>query len=346
MKTGLYISGGAHAALILWLLFGSLFLSEPEEDLLQVSEVSILSSEEFAALSAPEAAPVAAVAPVTSPAAPARPVAPVPEPEPVAPPMPEPEPTPTPVAPEPPEVAPVDIDRVAPDAAPVPSPEAEIAPVVQDEAVASETGDEPQPEAPATAPEAATTEIVTEATDTADLAPTASMRPPARPTRPEPAPTPEAEPTPTPTPETAATDPVADAVADAVAEAIAGTQTGTAPSAPQSTGPTGPPLSRGQMNALRVAVGTCWNVGSLSSEALQTTVVLAVSMNPDATPDINSIRMVSFTGGTEAAARRAYETARRAIIRCGATGFNLPREKYEHWKEINMTFNPENMRIR
>ena len=47
---------------------------------------------------------------------------------------------------------------------------------------------------------------------------------------------------------------------------------------------------------------------------------------------------------SEAAAERVYETARRAILRCGAEGYPLPVEKYEQWREIEMTFNPERMR--
>ncbi len=322
MKTGLYISGLAHAALILWLLFGSLFLARDNEDLLQVSQVSILSEAEFAALSAPE--PVS-VAPATSTNAPARPQPPAPEPEP------EPEPEPAPTTPE---VAPADIDRVAPEAAPEPEPLVEVAPVVRDPVTPDQAGDVTQPETQATAPEAATTEIVTEVTETAELAPATSARPHARPNRT--APTPEPEPDPEPETETAAaTDPLADAVATAVAEA-------TEP----SPVPSGPPLSQGEMRALQVSVGNCWNVGSLSSEALGTTVVVGVDMTPEGRPEIASIRMVSFSGGSEASARRAYETARRAIIRCGATGYNLPSAKYEQWREIEMTFNPENMRIK
>ena len=41
-----------------------------------------------------------------------------------------------------------------------------------------------------------------------------------------------------------------------------------------------------------------------------------------------------------------YEAARRAIIRCGAKGFQLPPEKYEQWRNIEMEFNPERMRIK
>ena len=63
-------------------------------------------------------------------------------------------------------------------------------------------------------------------------------------------------------------------------------------------------------------------------------------------PDIGSIRMTGYEGGNAAGAKQAYETARRAIVRCGASGYNLPIEKYEQWKIVNITFNPENMRLK
>ena len=43
---------------------------------------------------------------------------------------------------------------------------------------------------------------------------------------------------------------------------------------------------------------------------------------------------------------RQIEAARRAIIRCGADGYKLPPEKYDQWRDIEMTFNPEKMRIK
>ncbi|MGM0661234.1 MAG: energy transducer TonB, partial [Pseudomonadota bacterium] len=110
--------------------------------------------------------------------------------------------------------------------------------------------------------------------------------------------------------------------------------------------PSGPPLTGGERDALRVAVQECWNVGSLSSEALRTSVVVAVSMTRDGQPEIGSIRLAGSSGGGDAAAKQAYEAARRAIIRCGSDGFDLPAEKYDQWRDIEMTFNPESMRIR
>ncbi|MFN3146875.1 MAG: hypothetical protein ACE368_17275 [Paracoccaceae bacterium] len=69
-------------------------------------------------------------------------------------------------------------------------------------------------------------------------------------------------------------------------------------------------------------------------------------MLPDGRPDTATIRLIDFSGGSDAAARQAFEAARRAVIRCGARGYDLPADKYEQWRDIEMTFNPERMRIR
>jgi hypothetical protein len=125
-------------------------------------------------------------------------------------------------------------------------------------------------------------------------------------------------------------------VADAVAAAVSGA----------ATGPSGPPMTAGEKDALRISVQQCWNVGSLSTEALRVTVTVAVSVAQTGVPDAGSIRMIEFEGGSEGAARQAFEAARRAIIRCGANGFPLPPEKYDQWRDIEMVFNPERMRIK
>ena len=69
-------------------------------------------------------------------------------------------------------------------------------------------------------------------------------------------------------------------------------------------------------------------------------------MQRDGRPDTASIRLLSSSGGSDAAARQAFEAARRAVIRCGARGFDLPADKYSHWQDVEMTFNPEKMRIK
>ena len=354
-----------------WAAFGGWFQPAPAP--FEVQEVSLISAEEFARLSQQRQAPVLApdasvLAPPEESAAPEVSVPPVRRPEPeVAPERPEPlpEPTPDPVVEDVPEVQPDPIvpdtppeveapetavvlppqpeapqlppvDRVAPVPVAPPEPDVAVDDVAQPEVAPEKGAETPQEVQEATAPEAATDRIVTEenqAEEPVITAPTQSVRPKSRPQRQV------AE-----APEQAAPEPEAPveraAVEDALAAALAG---GADVEAPE---PAGPPLTSGEKDALRVAVSQCWNVGSLSSDALRTTVVVGVSLAQDGKPDVASIRMLSSTGGSAAAAKQAYEAARRAIIRCGSRGFQLPPDKYAHWRDIEMTFNPERMRIK
>ena len=317
-----------HVLLLGGLLVGNPFRAEPLP--MNVQDVSVITSEQFAALTAPQAAPEVATDVALPEPEPAPEPEPLPEPD-----TPEPEPAPTP---QPEDLAalepdnaldepPAPAERVAPE--PVPEPEPEAAPDdTAQEAVSEDAQSDVQQEAQEqTAPEAATTEIVTEADETS-TAPLSSPRPPSYlAQKPHAAEAEEPEPSPEPEPE----DSVADAIAGAVAEAQ------------ETPVPTGPPLTGGEREGLKVAVASCWNVGALSSEAQETKVTVFVAMNRDGTPDTGSIRMMSASGGSDASARRVFETARRAIIRCGARGFPLPVEKYAQWREIEMTFNPEGM---
>ena len=361
MKAGTYISGAGHGALIVWALFGGFFFGARDPLPVQASDVSLISSEEFAALALPNDAPEV---PFDAP----QPVAPgaqddAPEvvpavdaaPEPVEPDdviAPEAEATPVepeivvapetevsdqppvifspPVAESAPDLAetddapkPAPAPRVAPVAAPEPSPDATIDDTAAPEVVADETPQDVAEEAAVTAPKEAATEIVTEA-ETPSAAPKASPRPRARPSRPVQV----AEPA----------VPKPDAVANAVAEAVAST-------APDPVRPTGPPLTGSQLEGFRVAVGNCWNVDN-GSAAARITVTIGFSLDRSGKLVSNSLKFVQASDGAQGAQNAAFEAARRAIIRCGAKGYDLPLEKYERWKDIEMTFNPEGMRIK
>ena len=367
MHVGQVISGAAHAGLIGWLIFGGAFHSEPLP--FEVTEVSVISTDAFEALlsAGPEPAAPTEVAlpqepevvpdPIETPVPDAEVTAeqpePTPEPEPETlpePPAPDQEPEiadeapslPTPETPaiDAPEVAETPVpeasDRVAPEVVEAPDPDA-TPDVVEQEAVTNDEGGETQAdEQEATAPEAASDQIVTEAEEPSG-APQTSLRPPSR--RPSP-PTRTAEAEPAAPAETETPAPT-DETSDAVEEALAGILGGGEAEVPQ-----GPPLSNGEKEALRVAVSSCWNVGSLSTEALGTTVVVGVDMQQNGKPVIASIRLLSSSGGSQSAANQAFEAARRAIIRCTRDGYSLPAEKYGQWKEIEMTFNPERMRIK
>jgi hypothetical protein len=378
VHTGHYISGGAHGLLILWALFGGIFRADPPD--VQVSEVSIISEAQFAALMQPQVAPPTVVEPATLPtpqveeAAPETPVQetqPVTPTEPAAPEVATPDAVPQPVArtpepsvvenlPQPPTPEPVpEVDapevalrpiprptpRVAPEAVPEPSPEAEVAPQVQETVERSDTPDvSVAEEQQATAPEAAATEIVTEAEEPA-RAPSSSMRPRQRPNLPQPAvatatpetPTPTAQPTPPqPQQDTAAADATATAIAGALEEALAGATAGSAD---------GPPLTQGERDGFRIAVQDCWVV-DVGSQASNVTVTVGFEMERSGKVIPSTLRLLGSEGGSGTAIDTAFQAARRAILRCQGDGYTLPADKFDQWKTVEMTFNPESMRIR
>jgi len=75
-------------------------------------------------------------------------------------------------------------------------------------------------------------------------------------------------------------------------------------------------------------------------------VTVAYSLDRDGKVKPGTLKMIQATDGEPVAVNAAFEAARRAIIRCGVEGYDLPLEKYARWKDIEMTFNPEGMRIK
>ncbi|MEG3660564.1 energy transducer TonB [Celeribacter halophilus] len=377
MNAGQYISGAGHLGLIAYMLFGGLFLRPERTDEMSVQEVALISESEFAALveqsTAPDSfeeapqlqAPQTETAPeVNTPeesvAEPAAPEAPAPVETPV-------EVTPTPPAPqvEPelsledpganlPDIAnqkptPRPVPRISDQVVTAPEPQPEISEVpveaANEEAESPEVVEEQVEQA---APQETTTEIVTEAEKPSGM--TSSPRPKTRPANL--AAQAEAAQEPVEQPAKPAEQPAetprdtSDAVAEAAAAAAAAlaAESAATPAAPAR--PTGPPLTAGEREGMRVAVSQCWNVGAMSTEAMRTTITVGVSMNEDGTPQNGSIKLLGFEGGSQSAADQAFAVARRAIIRCGASGFPLPVEKYAQWRNIEMTFDPEQMRYK
>src|SRR5690606_34420950 len=126
-----------------------------------------------------------------------------------------------------------------------------------------------------------------------------------------------------------------DAVADALAEALAGAASED-PAPGTGTAASGPPMTGGEKDALRIAVQSCWTLGAVSTEAMRTVVTVRVDMNIDGTPVVESIRMTSHEGGSDQSAQVMFRAARSAIVRCTKSGYPLPPEKYDHWKDIEM----------
>jgi hypothetical protein len=258
--------------------------------------------------------------------------------------------------------------RVAPTPTEAPAPDAKVSETAVAETKPEETP-EPAPvvEPPkeAAAPPEASTELLTETNkdqEQQNSAPSSSDRPKTRPARPAPEKVAEAKPATDkpaadkpavekpapakpaaekPAKPAAPAKPQTDSVNDALAEAMGGTGTGG-----RGLAASGPPMTSGEKDAFMIAVKACWNVGSLSSEALRTTVTIGFDMNPDGKPNTGSMKMIDFSGGSETAAKQAYEAGRRAIIRCGASGFPLPSEKFDYWSKVEIVFDPNKMRMK
>jgi hypothetical protein len=382
VETGTYISGVGHVALISWALLGSAFSGPVSPPDTRVTEVSVISAAAFDAMVSQTPVPVTEVAalnnpndPVVEPKAPSKDTKPdqavVSAPDTpksadktpnlsgikappradaqiVAPVSPEPPSTdqigatlivPTaPVASEdqngrkkpdqlamvaPAEQAAPKVDR---DANPKPPTDAEKSDQTEKATVKDKAATTPAEDKTEKAPDQSSTEIITEAKEKKEtVAPLQSSRPKGRPAD--------------LSDKARAASEIETAMAAAVAEATA-----SKPSAPARPAATGPGLSAAEVEGLRLAVRACWNVGSMSTDAMRITVVVGVSMSQDGRPQNETIHQISATPGSATATNQAFETARRAIIRCGAKGFDLPSEKYDHWRDVEITFNPEKMR--
>ncbi|WP_378213101.1 energy transducer TonB [Aquicoccus sp. G2-2] len=344
MTTGQIISGVGHLGLIVVLLFGGQFRAEPLP--FQVTDVDVVSNDEFEAMLAGQSAPDT----VTEVA---MPKPPEPDAEQSKPPKPsapdvsqKPPDTPSEITPPAPDSAPDEqaalvpeqsarpearpVDRIAPK--PVekpPEPDAEPDPVRREE-----TSDAPAetvvPEDKPTAPPEAVTEITPEASNEKTSAPKISKRPMQRPKAVE----------------TAATKPAQSgekqdvaresAVNSALAEALDGGGN------PQGAG--SDPLTQGETDGLIAAIKECWSVDPYAASG-KVTVIVGVKLNRDGTLAATP-KFISASGGEGAAVDVAFRNARTAVIACGRRGFNLPAEKYEDWRDIEVTFNPKKMRLR
>lgn len=362
MDRGTKLSAALHAGLILWVALGDFFFSSDVPPPIEAASVSLITDAELRGLEArapkvenpddqpkaapPTAPPAAPVAQDTPPDVPpdlptAAEAQPIEAPTPTAPLAAEEQPVLVPDSPVPPKPRP--IDRVAA----VPVDDKTDTPEIADTPT-PEVSDQAAPDAPvvtidqpAASPQEAAPVIVTEAVETQldapQLAPTSSRRPQARPNPVVQDPAPQ-----DPAPEV---DAIAAALAEAADTAPETPTNATAGNGTSQDIPEGPPMSGSEVEGLRVAINKCWNVGQLSSEALRTVVTLRVEMSEAGKP--TSVEMTNYEGGSEAAAQKAFEAGRRAVMRCaGTNGYDLPPEKYGQWNVLNLIFDPEGMRLR
>ncbi len=331
MQTGTKISGALHAGCLGLAVFGVDFFDSTDSTPIQISEVSIISSDEFATLqtTAPETAPEAEKAPEINEPKPREEKAPeIVQPEKLVEPKPEPEEQVAIAAPEP-----TPAPRIDKQSAPKPDSSAKEAETTVKEAAPDEAAEKVEEAKQEQAPKEAATEIVTEAEKLSEYAPTTSSVPRSRPKgiKPKIA---EVE---TPEPKEEPKDNTADEIAKALAQAEKEVQEN------KPAVPVGPPLTGGEREGLVLAVQKCWNVPVGLQNADNLAVVIGIELNLDGKL-AGAPKLLEPSGTPTGALKQAFEAGRRALIRCAP--YDLPQDKYEQWRQIEVVFNPEKMVLR
>lgn len=104
------------------------------------------------------------------------------------------------------------------------------------------------------------------------------------------------------------------------------------------------PMTSAERESFRKSVVRCWNFDP-GSAAAAATLVVAFKLDRSGKPD-GDVTLLSASGGDEAAQNIAFHSVRRAVLRCGGFGFDLPADKFEQWQNIEMTFDPSGVRVR
>ncbi|MFK5998406.1 MAG: hypothetical protein QM492_09900 [Rhodobacterales bacterium] len=327
MQTGTKISGVMHLGAIGLALFGGALFKADGTKAIQISEVSIISAEDFAAMQSTSPAPSPDVATAPKIETPDSKQETTPKIEQADPTVPDINEQVAMIAP-----VPIPAPRIDTTSAPKPDINATEAKTPQQEVAPDKTGTDVAKPAEAQAPKEAATVIVTEADKPSEYAPTTSTLPPKRPRDMAKrvakinAPKPDK-------PVKKAKDTTAVEIAKALAEAQNN----------KPVVPLGPPLTGGERAGLVLAVQKCWNVPIGLQNADNLVVVIAMELTPDGKLAGNP-KLIDPAGPPTGTIKQAFEAGRRALIRCAP--YDLPREKYEQWRQVEVVFNPEKMAVR
>ncbi|MBL4810825.1 MAG: hypothetical protein JKX69_00345 [Rhodobacteraceae bacterium] len=96
--------------------------------------------------------------------------------------------------------------------------------------------------------------------------------------------------------------------------------------------------------SLRQAVQRCWLVDTGSAAAR---VTVGFELTPEGRVVANDVQLLRGSGGNDAAIGAAFAAARRAVLRCQSqSGYDLPADSFAHWRNVELTFDPQAMGLR
>ena len=102
------------------------------------------------------------------------------------------------------------------------------------------------------------------------------------------------------------------------------------------------PLTISEIDLVRQQIAGCWNLPAGAKEAEDLIIEIWVAMNPDGT--VREAR-IQNQGRLRADGfyRAAAESALRAVLNPRCSPLKLPRDKYDEWQTMTLTFNPREM---
>lgn len=103
------------------------------------------------------------------------------------------------------------------------------------------------------------------------------------------------------------------------------------------------PLSMTEMDVIRSQIAKCWNVPAGAKDAQDLRVVLKIQLNQDGS--LIKVELASESKdryGSDSFFRAAADSAMRAVRQCSPLQ-NLPAEKYQTWRDMELTFDPKEM---
>ncbi len=328
MQTGTKISGVVHGAVVLAAFFGGPFFRGDRTEAIQVTEVSVITHSEFLALSTPAPQSLETRQPVDEPVLSAiepqesepdvismAPEPAVPEELPAIPAIPASEPEVPQVA-----IAEIKVEEI-------PEPDRTIETLAETETGPVEPVLTPEPEVQLPEPET----VAVSQPDPLDL--------PAQPSVVLPRPMPALEQVRDPGEE--------ETVVAALLEELEQDQVRTPQVVPdtaaQPPSSTQQRLTTEESEGLKFAIKECWSVPIGIRNDSELKVTLGVELDRDGRVK-GSPRLIEPGSIETSEIRQAFNAARRAVMRCQP--YDLPIDKYEHWRSMEVVFNPEKMVLR
>lgn len=110
--------------------------------------------------------------------------------------------------------------------------------------------------------------------------------------------------------------------------------------------PNDPVVKKMLQGILEPAVGECFSLGLGRQDISNADILVSFSLRENGKPIISSINFESFSGDDYMTASKLFDVARRAIIRCGLNGYQLPNSKYNYWKTVEARFNLKGMSLK